>query len=344
MSSRIQYRVAAFSLMALAPWLWAAEEKSASRTEEKSAGKEEKRSMRVLSAPGREVRIFPRDAERREKLEMETVAFLGVETAPVSTTTGVQLGLPRGTGLVVNHVVAKSPADGVLSEHDILLRLDDQILIETRQLSVLIRNKKEGDEVSLTYLRGGQKATARVKLGKTEAPKLADVFEWSAPTFRAFTPGAPFEFAAGPADREDVDRILSMIRRAPNGEPVRIQLDAHKGPGFRAMALHTGNSNLVFSDDEGSLELTANDGVKSLVAKDARGESLFSGPVNTPEERKALPPEVRARLEKLEGMQDITFRTDGDFRPGQLKVMRPRGIMFPYTESAPLPTSGPAFY
>lgn len=345
MNARIQYCVAAFSLIALSPAWWAAEEKAASRTEEKSASKEEKKSMRVLASPAREVRILPREVERREKVEMETVAFLGVETAPVSVTTGVQLGLPRGTGLVVNHVVAKSPADGVLNEHDILLKLDDQILIEMRQLSVLIRTKKEGDEVVLTYLRGGQKATAKVKLGKTEAAKMGGVFEWNAQPFRAFTPGAPFEFEAGPGgEREDVDRVLSMIRRAPNGDPVRIQIDPHAGPGFRAMALHTGNSNMVFSDDDGSLELTAKDGVKSLVAKDAKGEPVFSGLVNTPEERKAMPAEVRARLEKLEGMHDITFRTDGDFRPGQMKVMRPRGITFPFVESMPLPPPVPAFY
>jgi hypothetical protein len=149
MKSRIHVFVAALSLIALVPALQAAEEKSASKTEEKSTSREEKKGMRVLAAPGRDPRIFLRD-ERRDKVEMETVAFLGVETAPVSTTTGVQLGLPKGTGLVVNHVVAKSPAEGVLKEHDILLKLDEQILIETRQLSVLIRTRQAGDEVVLT--------------------------------------------------------------------------------------------------------------------------------------------------------------------------------------------------
>ena len=48
----------------------------------------------------------------------------------------------------------------------ILLRLDDQILIDPHQFSVLIRNRKDGDEISLTYLRAGKQATARVKLGK----------------------------------------------------------------------------------------------------------------------------------------------------------------------------------
>jgi hypothetical protein len=53
---------------------------------------------------------------------------------------------------------------------------------------------------------------------------------------------------------------------------------------------------------------------------------------------------VRARLEKLEGMQDVTFRTDGDFRPGQVKVMRPRGIAFPFSESPGMPARAPTFY
>ena len=342
MKSRIHVLVAAASLVGLSSLLPAAEEKSASKTEEKSSSREEKKSMRVLTSPGRDGRVFPRDHERREKVEMETIAFLGVETAPVATTTSVQLGLAKGTGLVVQHVVAKSPADGVLQEHDILLKLDDQILIETRQLSVLIRTRKEGDEVVLTYLRSGQRATAKIKLGKTEAPKLSDVLERRMAPFAAVA-GVPFEFAAeadGDGGRADVDRMLGMIKRAPNGEPVRIQMDAHRGPGFRAMALHTDNSSMVFSDDDGSLELKSRDGVKTLVAKDAKGGTLFSGPVNTPEERQAMPAEIRARLEKLEGMHDITFRTDGEFRGGQLRVMRPRGISFPAPERSPLRAPG----
>jgi serine protease Do len=126
----------AILLAALAP-LQAADDKTKSS--------DDKKSLRVLAAPDRERRMFgPREGERREAVEMETVAFLGVETGPVSPTLGAQLGLARGTGLVVNHVLAKSPAAGALREHDILLQLDDQILIETRQLSVLIRLRKEG--------------------------------------------------------------------------------------------------------------------------------------------------------------------------------------------------------
>jgi hypothetical protein len=55
--------------------------------------------------------------------------------------------------------------------------------------------------------------------------------------------------------------------------------------------------------------------------------------------------EVRARLEKLEGMHDVTFRTDGDFRGAELKVIRPRGITFPLSDrTPPMRPRAPAFY
>ena len=251
MKTSHQYLVATASLLAALPAGWAADDGP--------AVKEKERQMRVLAAPGREFRVLAQgDAERRDKVEKETVAFLGVETAPVSATTAAQLGLPRGTGLVVNNVVPQSPAASVLGEHDILLKLDDQILIETRQLSVLIRTHKEGDEVVITYLRGGQKSTAKIKLGKTEVPKVTGLFGSAGLPFGTFGPGVQFEYFTPPgsdAERAHVDRLLSMIQRAPSGDPIRIQVDRNAVPGIRAMAVHTGNSNMVFSDDEGSLEL-----------------------------------------------------------------------------------------
>lgn len=297
----------------------------------------EKKSMRVLAAPERRV-IAPRDGER--KVEMETVAFLGVETQPVSAAMAAQLGLARGTGLIVNHIVPKSPAADVLNEYDVLLNLDDQILIETRQLAVLIRLHKEGDEIGLTYLRAGKKTTTRVKLGKTDVPKNALGGAWGTP------PGARFEMLTSPGgEPREIDHVLSMMQGAHNGDPVRIQIERNGGPGFRAMTLNTGNSNLVFSDDKGSLELSLQNGKKRLVARDPKGAEIYSGPVTTPEERRALPPELRERLEHLEAMHDVTFRTDGDFKGVESKVAHPRGISFPQPAPAPrAPTSAPGFF
>ena len=120
---------------------------------------------------------------------------------------------------------------------------------------------------------------------------------------------------------------------------MRIQIDREGGPGIRAMAVNIGNSALTFADDTGSLELTFKDGTKSLVAKDKAGAETFSGPVTTEEERKALPPELRERLERLEGMQDLTFRTGAEFRGSETRLIRPRGIGAPERDRVPAPSA-----
>lgn len=298
----------------------------------------DRKELRVISGPG-ERRMMLHRGEGGE-VEKETVAFLGVETGPVSPTMSAQLGIQRGTGLVVNHIVPKSPAADVLQQHDVLLKLDDQILIETRQLSVLIQNKKENDEVTLTYMRAGKQATAKVKLGKHEVPKVSFSFAPAAAAFAFGTPPERFDFLvpSGDGEREEVDRVLSLLeqgRGSPDGPPgfipraPRIFFEAAGKQGMRAISVNTGDSHLVYKDDEGVLKLTIARGGKTLVAKGTKGEEQFSGAVNTPEEREALPSELRARLEKLESMYGVTFQTDGDFRGAETKTLRPRGIVFP---------------
>lgn len=136
--------------------------------------------------------------------------------------------------------------------------------------------------------------------------------------------------------------MLSLIRRSPEGGPLRIQIDPEKGPGFRAMAVRTDDSTLTLSDEAGSLELRFQDGKKRLTAKDPSGAEVFSGPVNSPEERSALPPELHARLERLEGMRDLSFRTGAEFRGTETRIVRPRGIDAGEFERIPAPrANGP---
>ena len=258
--------------------------------------------------------------------EMESVTFLGVATSPAGSAMADQLDLPKDTGLVVTQVMPDSPASNVLKRHDVLVKLDDQLLIEQRQLSVLIRNHKEGDEVTLTYIRGGKESTAKVKLAKHDAPKLAmmapDVFFHN--QHPPFNPGGEALPGMG---REDMDRVLSLMdhgeAEGPGQGTFNVKIDRNPGPGMRHISVNTSNSNMVFSDDQGSLDLTMKDGKKTLIAKNAKGEQVFAGPVTTPDERKAMPADVRARLDKLEDMQEFSFKTDGDFQPGDAKDVRP---------------------
>ena len=255
----------------------------------------------------------------RDDEEGEKPTFLGVETSPVSKALVAQLNLPTHTGLVVLHIVPNTAAAGALKPYDILLKLDDQILVDEHQLAVLVRGHHEGDEVTLSYVRGGQPGTAKVKLGKREAGKVSLLMH----QHHAMLHGSELGDAAiaGHAEHDHVEHMLSMIEHAHHGEPVRIEIERGEGAGMHAVKIDTANSNLVYSDEQGSLDLTVKDGHKTLVAKNAKGEQQFTGPATTEAERRAIPADVRSRLEKLESMHNIAFRPDADFEGAETRVM-----------------------
>ena len=254
----------------------------------------------------------------------EPVAYLGVAVTPAGSALAAQLRLPKGQGLVVTLIEPDGPAANAgLQEHDVLTRFDDQILIEPRQLSVLVRSRAEGDKVTLTYVRAGAEAKAAVTLGK-HVPPARQRFEWLGEhgpdmLFRTeefslpLTP--PFEGGldgAGPH--------LQPPPPLPGGRRLRV-------PAERVMIFRP-HANVVLSDDAGSLAVRVDEHGRVLTARNPAGEVVFEGPINTAEERAALPEVVRAQLEKLEArdMIDLTDRDDVDVR----HVLPPRpaaGVM-----------------
>ena len=257
-------------------------------------------------------------------LENEKVTFLGVSTEPVQRTVSTQLGLLRDTGLVVTNIMDKSPAADVLKEDDILTKLDDQILVDTHQLGVLVRSHREGDEIKLTVLRGGKETTVKVKLGIHEVPKMANGFFFP----RGNPGGGDWQGFANPEALANLERlhdlpgmgaddardVLRMIGRERGnflaGPGVHIL--GRRGKGSTVVDLP--NSNISYSDDDGSIEIKSDDGKRSLTVKNGKGEVAFNGPINTDEERKKLPEDIKKRLEKLE-TDTISFEADRDFKP-----------------------------
>lgn len=271
-----------------------------------------------------------------EELEKEKVAFLGVETMPVSRTVAVQLGLPRDTGLVVRRVAEGSPAAGVLQEHDILTKLDDQILIDMHQLSVLVRSRKAGDDVKLTLMRGGKETTTKAKLGEREVPKLAgdmmpgfgaiaggDVF-FQHPNIRGFPEMAGRE--AG-----DVMRLIGGDRMHWFAKP-RVHVFKREG-GKGSTILDLPGGSFSYSDDEGSVEVNNTAGKREIIVKDQKGAVTYQGALNTPEDHAKLPPEVMARLNAIGG-------ADLDDDAGDLEVETK--VLAPTTRTRrPLPPPAP---
>lgn len=211
------------------------------------------------------------------KHTLTEVTFLGVLTRSADPAVTAQLELPAETGLLVMEVLPDSPASGVLKKHDLLVRLDDQILIETRQLGVLVRSRKAGDEVKLAFFRGGKEQTVRVKLGKRQTPE-----------------------PSGKLLNHARDTIFFRSSGGAPGHALRFGGGEVRPGEMRISRFEHKDAVLVFDDGFGRLELNFKDGRKHVTARNAKGDVVFSGPAETPEERKAMPAEVRARLEKME--------------------------------------------
>jgi serine protease Do len=271
------------------------------------------RGVRVAPIQG-EVFVSKTDAK---PLEKEKVTYLGVQTAPVGRALAAQLGLPRDTGLVVTAVSESSPAAAVLKEHDVLTKLDDQLLVDQHQLGVLIRAKKEGDEVTLTVVRGGKETKMKAKLGQHEVPKLA---MWEAATpaagsFQSFALEAPAVARLRQLPGMDAGQMNEVIRVIGNnrgnwfGTP-GVQV-FRRGGGATILDLPKGN--MVYSDDEGSIEVKADDGRRDLIVKDKDGKVLHEGQINSKEDREKLPKEIKERLGRVE-RAEFSFEIGSDFK------------------------------
>jgi len=95
--------------------------------------------------------------------------WIGLAMEPLQEVVRAQLSLAPGEGIVVSHVMPESPAAKAgLKANDILLRFNDQIIVDIEQLKKLIAMKKPGDTVKLTFLQKGERKEADVTLVEHE--------------------------------------------------------------------------------------------------------------------------------------------------------------------------------
>lgn len=141
-------------------------------------GKKETKTFKLGDGGGATIHLESKDGElsavpgKREK-----ITFIGIAPGPVSEEIRAQLPLKPGEGIKVNHVAEDSPAGKAgIQEHDILLRMDEQILVEPEQLRTLVKMKKPGDEVKLSILRKGEQKEVKVVLSETEEHRAGRPF------------------------------------------------------------------------------------------------------------------------------------------------------------------------
>jgi membrane-associated protease RseP (regulator of RpoE activity) len=218
----------------------------------------------------------PPPPEADESTEKRIVTFLGVSTDEVPDVLSAQLNLTAGFGLVVDEIVPDSPAAKAgLLENDVLTRLNDQLLVTPDQLAALVRSFKNGDTITLTYLRRGQQQSVTATLAQREIPKRRG-------------------HGMGPGRFKPRD----MLGPKQGG---RQSIFLHEDNGIKRIAgIDLDDADFVMRDKEGSIEITNEGDKRTVIVRAPDDKILFDGPVEAIKRPNDLPKPVQDRLEKLD--------------------------------------------
>jgi len=113
----------------------------------------------------------PDHKQRGPQPEMKPTAYIGVITRGVPPEVRAQTGLGEGFGLLVEEVMPDSPAQKAgLQQHDVLVLLGDQKLVNQEQLSTLVRAEKKDADLAFTLKRAGTEQKITIKVGERLMP------------------------------------------------------------------------------------------------------------------------------------------------------------------------------
>jgi hypothetical protein len=250
--------------------------------------------------------------------------YLGLQCSPPLAALVQQLKLTRGMGLLVDAVLSGSPAQlAGLKRHDLLEKLDDQLLVNSEQLTALIRNRQPGERVKLALVRDGRLLVVEVTLARHDPQPPQDSDDAQAQRASDAEPQTAAErwkenrlaqaSSAQVSDEVFVRRLyLDLLGIPPTpAERKRFLEDenSHKRAALieslltqpEAVSRLSGQAAARWVDPVHRLTLSSPDGHWHLRAETAQGEKLFDGLVDTDQQRQALPEEVSKKLRVMQG-------------------------------------------
>lgn len=201
-------------------------------------------------------------------------AWLGVSVEATGEDLMRHLGLEQGVSLQA--VVPDSPAAKAgLEVHDIITKVGDKAVGTMEDLRTAIQNHQAGEEVELAVIQKGRRAEKIVELGEApEAPAGAGI------------------------------HILPM---GPNGNArQQLQLNLQnlqlQGGGQLQLGIEAGGGSIKMNDPAGSVEIKTRQDAREVIVRDRDGEIQYDGPWDTPQDKAAVPPEIRQRIEAIDRM------------------------------------------
>lgn len=211
----------------------------------------------------------------------------GVTLSRATTVLRQQLGIKRGAGLVADDVAtASSAARAGFLQHDVLVRLDNQILVLPEQFDALLESAEPGDPLACTVLRGGQEVM--ISLGQ---------------------PGSQATQTAAPQVQRRVEQSYRTGGLRPTASTLAIVSPSPRPASPVSGMRQLGEETLVRQDPDVQIRLVRGDETR-LTVTDLTGRVVFEGEIDSAADRGRVPVAVRARVADMEKMLEPRDDTD----------------------------------
>jgi hypothetical protein len=261
-----------------------------SQPEQERAKADMARAKADLDRANRDAKAYERALSKVKEQKQLKAAWLGLSASQPPQALRRQLKLPDGTGLVIDFIQPDSPASKVgLKQYDLLTKLNDQILVNAEQLSVLVRTFKPGNKVRLEFLREGDRQSVEAELIEHEVPPLSDDVGFGGIQQFEFRP-APIDGFGGRAGIGSGGGggggVSNRVRRGD------VQVEAH---------------TISLVDGKRQFSIDARDGQRMLTVLDTRsGRVMSKFPIDSDEQIQALPADIKEPVSRLLPMLDIS--------------------------------------
>lgn len=215
------------------------------------------------------------------------------------------------SGVLVRAVNPESPAyQGGLREGDVLLAFNGQLLSSRAQLRSLLDAAEPGQQVEISFLQNGRQRRVSVKLAarsamRKRAAASADAAVGGDRVLRPLVVNPAIREAMAKRRREIVRQLRQVSEHfEPSEVSDHLQAIRHlardANPNGRGWMLgEAGEVTLQFKSEGGVMVLHGASNKLTLSVYDAAGTLKYTLPLNTAEERAAVPQEVRERLKRL---------------------------------------------
>lgn len=264
------------------------------------------------------------------KPEVAPRAYLGVGCSEVPDLLGEHLNLDPGQGILVRLLDAAGPAAKAgIARNDVITKVAGTAVNSHEQLRDLIGGLKPDEAVEVEYIHRGDLKTARVDLSTAPAQPADLAGAEVKPMEQLLLDGMPPDQARRIQDliQENLKAFegLEGLQGMQAGDPMaarrllgdelqkRMQLmlqeagDADEMPG--GIHLRSSGTLRMLEPDGSGVEVRSQDGGKEVRILGKGGEVEWEGPYDTPQDKEAVPEELRERIERLN--IDMDFKGNG---------------------------------